>query len=165
MRQRLWLVVAIAGLVLLVAIPNIQAVDASAQLKLSVAMTAGTVGFVAMLLAMLIGAVYVRRDLDSRIGFIAFRQALGSLAICPWALVRFAAAYWCGHVISWQPWGTFDLVADRCFTATVGRCSSRTALGHSRGEALPVSRTRTRSWLTGTRSLAVVKVFDGNLLD
>jgi hypothetical protein len=149
-RQRLWLVVALAGLVLLVAIPNIDAVDSSARLKLSVAMIVGTIGFVAMLLSMLIGAVYVRRDLDSRIGFMLFAKPLGHwrYVLGRWLGLQFliaAAMLFLGGLGALSTWWQIGALPQ---PLEVAEAEERWVIAG--GEALPVSRTRRRSWLTGT---------------
>lgn len=75
-RQRLWLLLVAAVGVLLVAIPHLRAVDEEARLKLSVAVVTGTLGFVLTLLAVLVGAATVRRDVEQRTGFLLFSKPL-----------------------------------------------------------------------------------------
>jgi hypothetical protein len=80
MRQRLWLlfVAAVAGLVLQA--PSLQAVDKAAQLKLAVVTITGAISFVITLLAILVAATALRRDLDARTGFLLFSKPLARSA-------------------------------------------------------------------------------------
>jgi len=90
LRQRLWLLLLGAIALVLVAVPNLQAVDDAARLKLAVAMVTGVIGFVTILLAALVGAATVRRDLDQRIGFLLFAKPLSRFS--------FLAGRWLGLV-------------------------------------------------------------------
>jgi hypothetical protein len=80
MRQRLWLlfVAAVAGLVLQAT--ALQAVDRGAQLKLAVVTITGAISFVITLLAILVAATALRRDLDARTGFLLFSKPLARSA-------------------------------------------------------------------------------------
>ncbi len=80
MRQRLWLlfVAAVAGLVLQA--PSLQAVDQAARLKLAVVTITGAISFVITLLAILVAATALRRDLDARTGFLLFSKPLARSA-------------------------------------------------------------------------------------
>ncbi len=75
-RQRLWLVFVVIGLGFLATLPALQAVDDSARLKLAVLAITSTLGFVGILLAILIGAQVLRRDLDARTGYVLFSKPL-----------------------------------------------------------------------------------------
>ena len=148
-RQKLWLVVALGGLLLMAAIPNLRAVDDSARLKLSVATVSGTIGFVSILLAVLIGAVYLRRDIETRTGFMLFAKPLGR-----W---RYLLGRWLGIVM-------VSLVAMLALL-TLGIGSTYVQLGSlptplsvtpnglrwtmSNGEPQPTIAGRERIWLSG----------------
>lgn len=75
-RQRLWLLLVVAAGVLVAVIPSLQAVDVDARRKLAVATVTTTVGFVATLLGILLGAATVRRDIERRTGFLLFSKPL-----------------------------------------------------------------------------------------
>ncbi|MDA3962138.1 MAG: ABC transporter permease subunit [Planctomycetota bacterium] len=91
-RQRLWLLLAVAGLVLMAVVPQMSAVDEQARLKLSVAALTGTIGFVITLLGALVGAAAVRRDIEGRTGFMLFAKPLSYAA--------YLGGRWLGVVIA-----------------------------------------------------------------
>ncbi|MBA3686406.1 MAG: hypothetical protein H0W72_14370, partial [Planctomycetes bacterium] len=75
-RSRLWLVFVGIAVLFLLGVPRMQAVDPSARLKLSVmAVTSGT-GFAVTLLAVLIGAAGLRRDLESKTAYTLFAKPI-----------------------------------------------------------------------------------------
>jgi hypothetical protein len=76
MRQRLWLLFLAAIAVLVAVAPGLSAVDESARLKLAVVTITGAIGFVVVLLAILVAAMAVRRDVDARIGYLLFAKPL-----------------------------------------------------------------------------------------
>ncbi|TVR47017.1 MAG: hypothetical protein EA402_01995 [Planctomycetota bacterium] len=81
-RQRFWWLV-IAGMVgLLLLIPRLTAVDEAAQVKLSVAAVAGTIGFITTLASVFLVVVSVRRDLETRCSFMLFSKPLSRLGYC-----------------------------------------------------------------------------------
>ena len=80
MRQRLWLLFVAAVAVLVLQTPSLQAVDRGAQLKLAVVTITGAVNFVITLLAILVAATALRRDLDARTGFLLFSKPLARSA-------------------------------------------------------------------------------------
>jgi hypothetical protein len=75
-RQRLWLLFLAAVAVLVGSAPGLSAVDESARLKLAVVAITGAIGFVVVLLAILVAAMALRRDLDARIGYLLFSKPL-----------------------------------------------------------------------------------------
>ena len=75
-RQRLWIVFAVLGLAFLVTLPLLRAVDDAARLKLAVLAISSTLGFVGVLMSILIGAQVLRRDLDTRTGYVLFSKPL-----------------------------------------------------------------------------------------
>lgn len=76
MRQRLWLLFLVAVAVLVAVAPGLAAVDETARLKLAVVAITGAIGFVVVLLAVLVAAMAVRRDIDGRIGYLLFAKPL-----------------------------------------------------------------------------------------
>jgi len=75
-RQRLWLLFLLAVAVLVGVAPGLAAVDETARLKLAVVAITGAIGFVVVLLAILVAAMAVRRDVDARIGYLLFSKPL-----------------------------------------------------------------------------------------
>ena len=76
LRQRLWLLFVVACAVLLFVLPNLSAVDEGARFKLAVVAMTGAIGFVLVMLAILVAAAGLRRDMDARIGFLLFSKPL-----------------------------------------------------------------------------------------
>ena len=65
-RAKMWLLVVIAGVGILVVVPNLKAVDDGARLRLGIAAITGVVSFLTVMLALLVASNAVRRDLDQR---------------------------------------------------------------------------------------------------
>ncbi len=78
-RQRLWLIFALVALTLVVAIHLVTAVDPSGQRKLAVVVVSAGMGFLGTLLAMLVAASQLRRDLDARLSVMLFSKPLPRL--------------------------------------------------------------------------------------
>lgn len=76
MRQRLWLLIGAAMIVVLFVIPDLKAVDGTSRMKLAVTIVSAMTGFVGVFLALLLISSSVRRDLDDRIGFLLFAKPL-----------------------------------------------------------------------------------------
>ncbi len=75
-RQRLWLLFLGAVALLVTVAPGLSAVDENARLKLAVVAITGAIGFVVVLLAILVAAMALRRDLDAKIGYLLFAKPL-----------------------------------------------------------------------------------------
>lgn len=75
-RQRLWLLFLVAVAALVAVTPGLSAVDETARLKLAVVAITGAIGFVVVLLAILVAAMALRRDIDARIGYLLFAKPL-----------------------------------------------------------------------------------------
>jgi len=75
-RQRLWLLFLLAVALLVAVSPGLSAVDETARLKLAVVAITGAIGFVVVLLAILVAAMALRRDLDAKIGYLLFAKPL-----------------------------------------------------------------------------------------
>ncbi len=79
-RQRLWLLFAAAAVAVMVVGLRLGAVDDANKLKLAVVGITAAIGFVVILLAVLLGAAQVRRDLDARVAFLLFAKPLPRLS-------------------------------------------------------------------------------------
>ncbi len=90
LRERLWLLFVAAVAVLVLQAPGLRAVDEGARLKLAVVAITGAIGFVTTLLAVLVAATALRRDLDARTGYLLFAKPLARSAyLCGrWAGVQ-----------------------------------------------------------------------------
>lgn len=82
MRQRLWVVLVVAVIAVLLAVPLLQAAEASDRLRLSVAVISGTIAFVTSLLAIFMVCVAVHRDLETRCSFMLFSKPLPRFSYC-----------------------------------------------------------------------------------
>jgi hypothetical protein len=91
MRQRLWLVVAGLGLVLIVVLSALGAVDQSSKLKLGIVVVSSVLGFAATLLAVLVGSSQMRRDIDARIAVMLFSK--------PMPRIAYVFGRWCGVLL------------------------------------------------------------------
>lgn len=78
-RQRIWLLLILVAIGLLVGLLQLRAVDDADRLKLAVASITGAIGFVATLLALLLGTAACRRDRDSRVALTLFTKPLPRL--------------------------------------------------------------------------------------
>ena len=79
-RQRLWLLFAAAALMVMVVGMRLGAVDAANKLKLAVVGITAAISFVVVLLAILVGAGQLRRDLDARVAFLLFAKPMPRFA-------------------------------------------------------------------------------------
>lgn len=79
-RQRLWTLFLAGMAVLVVLSPSLKAAAAADRLKLAITAQSGVVGFVAVLLAILIPAAALRRDLEARTAFMLFAKPLSRSA-------------------------------------------------------------------------------------
>lgn len=150
MRQRLWLlfVAAVAGLVLQA--PSLQAVDQGSHLKLAVVAITGAISFVITLLAILVAATALRRDLDARTGFLLFSKPLARSAyLCGrWAgvqvglLIGILCLCVVGTLtISWQ----FPIMPQMRAVLVATSWEQVSAFG----QATPIDEARQRIQLTG----------------
>ncbi|MHC5067264.1 MAG: ABC transporter permease [Planctomycetota bacterium] len=76
-RQRFAWIVGLVALGILAVVPQLDAVDRGAQIKLSVAAITGSAGFLITLLGTLVAASCLRRDIERRCGFTLFSKPLG----------------------------------------------------------------------------------------
>lgn len=161
-RQRLWLVFVLAAAGLVLATPSLTAVDEGARLKLSVVAILGVMSFVATMLAMLVGASALRRDLDARLGFALFSKPLRRSA--------YLLGRWCGvqtglllgllplclvgtAIIAWQFAGLPTIRAVRT-------ADSWQHVG-SFGQVSPIDEARSRLQLGGAPGNGVRWTFSG----
>ena len=89
-RQKVWALFLITALGLLLSAPELTATVSSDRIKLAVVAVTAATGFVTTLLAILIGAAQVRRDLDARVAFMLFAKPLPRLS--------YLLGRWCGVV-------------------------------------------------------------------
>ena len=80
MRQRLWLLFAAAAVAVMAVGFQLGAVDGASRLKLAVVGITAAISFVVVLLAVLVGAAQVRRDLDARVAFLLFAKPMPRLS-------------------------------------------------------------------------------------
>jgi ABC-type transport system involved in multi-copper enzyme maturation permease subunit len=90
-RQKVWALFAITALGLLLMAPELTATVPSDRIKLAVVAVTAATGFVTTLLAILVGAAQLRRDLDARVAFMLFAKPLPRLS--------YLLGRWCGVVI------------------------------------------------------------------
>lgn len=75
-RQRLWILFLAGMAVLVVLSPSLRAAAEADRLKLAITAQSAVVGFVAVLLAILLPAAVLRRDLEARTAFMLFAKPL-----------------------------------------------------------------------------------------
>lgn len=80
LRQRLWALFVAGMAALVIMSPSLKAAAAADRLKLSVVAQSSVVGFVMVLLAILIPAAALRRDLETRTAFMLFSKPLSRSA-------------------------------------------------------------------------------------
>lgn len=90
LRQRLWLLPLAAAVAILVAVPTLPAVTPADRQTLAVVLVGSVCGFVLTLGAVLVAGHLVRRDLESRTGFLLFAKPLPRLG--------YVLGRWCGLV-------------------------------------------------------------------
>jgi hypothetical protein len=149
-RQRLWVAFVAVGIVLAVACARLDAVDASARLKLGVVVVTTGLGFLATLLAMLVGASQLRRDLDARLSVMLFAKPVPRAA--------YLAGRWLG-VLTWLAMGLAALavLAAVVISVSFGGSPEMRRLAVPDGwrevtalsETVPVKETRMRLMLGG----------------
>ncbi|MBA3710345.1 MAG: ABC transporter permease [Planctomycetes bacterium] len=162
LRQRLWLMLAGLAIALVVALATMSAVDQSARLKLSIVIVTSVLGFAATLLAILVGASQLRRDLDMRIAIMLFSKPLPRIAyvLGRWLgvqlVVAAALAILCvvGSAIVGARFGGFPDM--RRVVAPSGW-----QLVSATGELLPMAEDRTYVQLTGPPGNAARFSFSG----
>jgi hypothetical protein len=162
MRQRLWLLFLAAVAVLVGSAPGLAAVDETARLKLAVVAITGAIGFVVVMLAILVAAMALRRDIDQRIGYLLFSKPLRTSA--------YLAGRWCGvqgglllgilalcavgsATLAWQFGGTPVM-------RSVSHPIAWEQLG-AFGQVAPIDERRTRVTLGGTPGNGVRWRFTG----
>lgn len=162
MRQRLWLlfVAAVAGLV--IQAPSLKAVDKGSQLKLAVVAITGAISFVITLLAIMVAANALRRDLDARTGYLLFAKPLAR------------SAYLCGRWAGVQV-GLLIGILSLCVVGTLTIAWEFPAMPEMRavipassweqlsafGQTTPIDEARMRVQLTGAPGNGVRWTFTG----
>ena len=162
MRQRLWLLFLVAVAVLVGAAPGLSAVDESARLKLAVVAITGAIGFVVVLLAILVAAMALRRDIDARIGYLLFAK--------PLRISAYLSGRWLGVQLGLLVGiMALSLVATGTIAWQFGTIPSMRAVSHPAsweqvgafGQLAVIDEKRTRMSLSGTPGNGVRWRFTG----
>jgi hypothetical protein len=149
-RQRLWLLFVAAAAIVVGFLPGLSAVDDTSRFKLAVVAVTGTLGFVLVLLAILVAAASVRRDVDTRVSFLLFSKPLSPSAYLVGRFMGVQIGLSAGLILLG---GISTLVLAWSFSGLptmrgVNRAVSWEQLG-SFGQTLAVDERRTRVQLTG----------------
>lgn len=150
MRQRLWILFALAAVAVMAVGLQLGAVDAASKLKLAVVGITAAISFVTVLLAVLVGSSQVRRDLDARVAFLLFAKPMPRLSylLGRWTGVQgvlLAGIVGLSLAGTGMMWATFDQVPRmRAVNAPV-EWTEVSALG----ETLPVTEGSNRKALAG----------------
>jgi len=93
-RSHLWALFALAAVAIVGVVFGASAVDRAGEIKLAVAATVAVFGFVAVLLAALVGALALRRDIEGHTGYLLFAKPLAPSAylVGRWLGVQLALA-------------------------------------------------------------------------
>src|ERR1043165_6010560 len=161
-RQRLWLLFLLAMAVLVALAPGLSAVDEAARLKLAVVAITGAIGFVVVLLAILVAAMALRRDLDARIGYLLFAKPLRPSAYLAGRWLGVQAGLLAGIV-------ALSLVATGTIAWQFGAPPAMRALSHpvawehvgAFGQRTAIEERRTRVTLSGVAGNGVRWRFAG----
>lgn len=162
MRQRLWLLFLVAVAVLVAVAPGLSAVDETARLKLAVVAITGAIGFVVVLLAILVGAMAVRRDIDARIGYLLFAK--------PLRLSAYLSGRWLGvqlgllaGIVALSLIGTGTIAWQFGGTPTMRELTHPVAWEHVGvfGQTTAIDERRTRTTLSGAPGNGVRWRFSG----
>ncbi len=161
-RQRLWLLFLLAVAVLVGVAPGLSAVDETARLKLAVVAITGAIGFVVVLLAILVAAMALRRDIDARIGYLLFAKPLHTSAYLTGRWVGVQIGLLVGIV-------ALSLVGTGTIRWQFGGTPTMRALSHpqtwehvgSFGQRTAIDEQRTRVTLSGTPGNGVRWRFSG----
>jgi hypothetical protein len=161
-RQRLWVIFVVVAIALAVATARLSAIDQSSRLKLAVVIVTTGLGFAATLLAMLVGASQLRRDLDARVGMMLFAKPLPRLAYLGGRFLGVVAGIGIGGaalalvgsaMIAWRFGGSPDMRR----VAMPDHWTQVSALG----QELPVKADQPRLALSGASGNAVRFHFSG----
>ena len=162
MRQRLWLLFLVVAAVLVGVAPGLSAVDETARLKLAVVAITGAIGFVVVLLAILVAAMALRRDLDARIGYLLFAK--------PLRISAYLSGRWLGVQLGLLVGiGALSVVATATIAWQFGTIPVMRAVSHpvsweqvgAFGQLAAIDERRTRLSLSGTPGNGVRWHFSG----
>jgi ABC-type transport system involved in multi-copper enzyme maturation permease subunit len=150
LRQRLWLLFAVAGAAVMIVGLSLQAVDSANKLKLAVVAITAAISFVVVLLAVLVGSGQVRRDLDARVAFLLFAKPMPRLSylLGRWSgvqLILLTGIVSLSLVGTGMIWATFKQVPAIYAVTAPSEWVELSALG----ETLPISDGSDRKMLSG----------------
>ena len=149
-RQRLWILFALAAAAVMIVGLSLGAVDGANKLKLAVVGITAAISFVVVLLAVLVGSGQVRRDLDAKVAFLLFAKPMPRLSylLGRWAGVQ---AILLGGIIvlsavgTLMIWLTFAQVPAMLAVTAPSDWSEVSPLG----EAVPISEGTNRKIIAG----------------
>ena len=150
LRQRLWVLFAVAAAVVMIVGLSLGAVDGANKLKLAVVAITAAISFVVVLLAVLVGSGQVRRDLDARVAFLLFAKPMPRLSylLGRWSgvqIILLAGIISLSLVGTGMIWATFKQVP-QIFAVTV---PSEWVELSSLGETVPIADGTNRKTLSG----------------
>jgi len=150
LRQRLWVLFAVAAAAVMVVGLSLGAVDGANKLKLAVVAITAAISFVVVLLAVLVGSGQVRRDLDARVAFLLFAKPMPRLSylLGRWSgvqIILLAGIISLSLVGTGMIWATFKQVPTIYAVTVPIEWIELSALG----EAVPIADGTTRKTLSG----------------
>ena len=150
LRQRLWMLFAVAAAAVMIVGLSLQAVDSANKLKLAVVAITAAISFVVVLLAVLVGSGQVRRDLDARVAFLLFAKPMPRLSylLGRWSgvqLILLTGIVGLSLVGTGMIWVTFKQVPAIYAVTAPSEWVELSALG----ETLPISDGSNRKMLSG----------------
>ena len=150
LRQRLWVLFAVAAAAVMIVGLSLGAVDGANKLKLAVVAITAAISFVVVLLAVLVGSGQVRRDLDARVAFLLFAKPMPRLSylLGRWSgvqIILLAGIISLSLVGTGMIWATFKQVP-QIYAVTV---PSEWVELSSLGETVPIAEGTNRKTLSG----------------
>ena len=149
-RQRLWVLFAVASAAVMIVGLSLGAVDGANKLKLAVVAITAAISFVVVLLAVLVGSGQVRRDLDARVAFLLFAKPMPRLSylLGRWSgvqVVLLAGIIILSLVGTGMIWATFKQMPQIYAVTVPSEWVELSALG----EAVPIAEGTNRKTLSG----------------
>ena len=150
LRQRLWILFALAAAAVMIVGLQLGAVDSANKLKLAVVGITAAISFVVVLLAVLVGSGQVRRDLDARVAFLLFAKPMPRLSylLGRWTgvqLILLAGIVLLSLVGTAMIWLTFDKVPTMLAVTVPSEWVEVSALG----ETVPIPDGTGRRTIAG----------------
>jgi len=149
-RQRLWVLFAVAAAAVMIVGLSLGAVDGANKLKLAVVAITAAISFVVVLLAVLVGSGQVRRDLDARVAFLLFAKPMPRLSylLGRWSgvqVILLAGIISLSLVGTGMIWATFKQVPQIYAVTVPSEWVELSALG----ETVPIADGTNRKTLSG----------------